>query len=82
MCEEERQLPPNGGERAISNQVPSAAQFATGQRSSVIRFFLTIYPNLRAQSCPSATGMRTMTGVFRAALVANQLFRPTSSPLN
>lgn len=28
--EEERQLPPSGEKRAISNQVPSAGQFATG----------------------------------------------------
>ena len=33
-----------GGKRAISNQVPSAAQFATGQNTSVIRFHVTIYP--------------------------------------
>ena len=40
----ERQLTPNGEKRAISNQVPSAAQFATGQNTSVIRFHVTIYP--------------------------------------
>lgn len=73
VYEEERQLTPNGEKRAISNQVPSATQLATGQNTSVIRFLLTISPNLCAQCCPSATGMRTTKGVFRAALVALQL---------
>lgn len=66
VCEEERQLTPNGEKRAISNQVPSAAQFAMGQNTSVIRFLVTISPNLCAQCCPSATGMRTMKGIFHA----------------
>lgn len=44
VYKEERQLTPNGEKRAISNQVPSAAQLAMGQNTSVIRFFLTIFP--------------------------------------
>lgn len=44
VYEEERQLTPNGEKWAISNQVPSAAQLATGQSTSVIRFLLTISP--------------------------------------
>lgn len=76
VYEEERQLTPNGEKRAISNQVPSAAQLATGQNTSVIRFLLTISPNLCVQCRPSATGMK---GVSRAALVAHQLCLLTSS---
>lgn len=45
LYEEERQLSPNGEKKgAISNQVPSAAQLATGQNTSVIRSLLTISP--------------------------------------
>lgn len=82
VCEEERQLTPNGGKMAISNQVPSAAQFATGQNTSVIRFLLTIFPNHCSQCCPTATDARTMSGVFRAALVARLPCHPTSSIFN
>lgn len=42
----------NGEKRAISNQVRSAAQFATGQNTSVIRFLVTIFPNLHGQCSP------------------------------
>lgn len=61
LYEEERQLSPNGGKKgAISNQVPSAAQLATGQNTSVIRSLLTIPPpNLCAQRRSSATGSGT-----------------------
>lgn len=82
LYEEERQLPPNGEKRAISNQVPSTAQLATGKNTSVIRFLLMISPNLLAQCCPSAAGMRTMRGVFQAALVTHQPCLLTSSPFN
>lgn len=44
-CAKRRQLSPNGEKKgAISNQVPSAAQLATGQSTSVIRSLLTISP--------------------------------------
>lgn len=48
----------------INNQVPSAAQFAMGQNTSVIRFLVTISPNHCAQICLKATGMIMMKGVF------------------
>ncbi len=82
VYKEERQLTSNGEKRAISNQVPSTAQLATGKNTSVIRFLLTISQNLRTQCCLSATGMRTMKGVFQAALVAHRLCLLTSSPFN
>lgn len=65
-----------GGKGAISNQVPSAAQFAMGQNTSVIRFHVTIYPK------SSAAGMRTKERGNWAALVTHQLCLLTSSALN
>lgn len=82
VYEEERQLTPNGEKRAISNQVPSAAQLTTGQNTSVIRSLLTISPNLCAKCRSSATGMRTMKGVFGASLVTHQLCPLPPSPFN
>lgn len=54
-----------GKKGTISIRVPSAAQFATGQNTSVIRFLVTI-PNVvhRQQALKQR--------VFRAALVAHQ----------
>lgn len=63
VCEEERQLPPNGGKKGqLVTKSLVQPSLPRGESTSVIRFLLTIYPNLGAQCCPSATGMRTMTG--------------------
>lgn len=80
LYEEERQLSPNGGKKgAISNQVPSAAQLATGQNTSVIRSLLTIPPpNLCAQRRSSATGSGT-GGLWGGGRVSRAQF---SSPIN